>query len=312
MSTNGSTTRSDLPTGNVLTPLAVKSSKKLRASSTNVFVVSLAASDGMIGITLPPIVAFNLWNRPEVWTITACALIARHYAMFNISLFLLLAIAADRFVAIVYPLSYRDRVTRRLAILGSIVIWMSVFGLITSVTCYYGSRDVVENFNPSDAQKLYPKEFFLSMVQSTVMIPIGGNVALYFLIFIKLRKGKKVVATVARSGQSTEVSGSHISRRTKAFTKMMLLVLGYLILACIPYYVLVSVHDVTDPMTRNWYIYMFDMSIILFYSNLFMNPVIYSWKSRDFRDAYKKVLKLRRPDSRLPDNETSIQTANDQ
>ena len=90
----------------------------------------------------------------------------------------------------------------------------------------------------------------------------------------------------------------------------MALVLGYLILACIPYYVLVPLYDITDPKTPAWYIYSFDLSIILFYSNSFMNPVIYSWKNRDFRDAYKKVLRWRREESDSQEPGTSEQATN--
>jgi len=84
------------------------------------------------------------------------------------------------------------------------------------------------------------------------------------------------------------------SAKTKVFTKMMALVVGYLILSWSPYYVIIPLYKMNDPGIPTWYVYMFDIVSILLYTNSFMNPIIYSWQIRDFREAYVKILKHKR------------------
>lgn len=92
--------------GNILTILAVRYSRRLRSVISNHFVLSLAISDILVGLTLPYHLTFYLGSdlgSNKHWcllrfffVIMACC----------VSIWNLIAIALDRYIAICYPLHY--------------------------------------------------------------------------------------------------------------------------------------------------------------------------------------------------------------
>ena len=92
--------------GNILTILAVRFSRRLRAVISNHFVLSLAISDLLVGLTLPYHLAFylglglgsnkNFCLLRFFFVIVAC----------TVSIWNIIAIALDRYIAICYPLHY--------------------------------------------------------------------------------------------------------------------------------------------------------------------------------------------------------------
>lgn len=92
--------------GNVLTILAVRYSRRLRSVISNLFVLSLAISDILVGLTLPYHLTFylgsNLGSNKYLcllrffFVIMACC----------VSIWNLISIALDRYLAICYPLHY--------------------------------------------------------------------------------------------------------------------------------------------------------------------------------------------------------------
>lgn len=92
--------------GNILTILAVRFSRRLRTIISNLFVLSLAISDMVVGFTLPYHLAFymgsNLGND-RGWCLLRFFLIILACC---VSIWNLIAIAVDRYIAIVYPLHY--------------------------------------------------------------------------------------------------------------------------------------------------------------------------------------------------------------
>ncbi|KAK2157361.1 hypothetical protein LSH36_193g11027 [Paralvinella palmiformis] len=279
---------------NILTLMVVKRSKKLRDIPANTFVVSLACADGMIGVLLPATMMTSMTSNQAVWITSACVFRGPYYAMFCISLVTLLAIGVDRCVAVVHPLLYRRRMTTKIARIASILIWIGQLLIWETFTCYYGSQISAGKNRPRAAHDMFPRKTFFFMIQMEILLPIVGNVILYAFIYIRLRRRKVVVSVSARQDAIETRTKNQLQAKTKAFTKMMALVLGYLVIAWLPYYILVPIHKVNEPTTPIWYVYAFDAAAVLFYSNSFMNPLIYSWQNRDFREAYTKILSCSR------------------
>ncbi|KAK2141935.1 hypothetical protein LSH36_1014g00012 [Paralvinella palmiformis] len=274
--------------GNAMTFVAIKRVKKLREIPTNIFVLSLAASDGMVGIITPIFIALKILKIDTEEDGMICLLQGSHVSMFLISLVTLLAVAVDRYLAVVHPLTYRQRMTIKRARIVTVLIWLLSFGLITSLSCYYGTTVL----NSNTVRSLFPKAISLVLLQVMILGPVLGNIAIYVLIYVKLKTKRRVGSEMTRSNFGGRDSGT--SRATKAYVNMMALVLGYLIFASMPNYLLLAtLRQMPDPKPK-WFVLAYDISVILFYSNSFMNPVIYSWKNRNFRAAYKHIMRCNR------------------
>lgn len=92
--------------GNILTILAVRCSRRLRGVISNQFVLSLAISDILVGLTLPYHLAFYL--STELGDSKRLCLLRFFLVIMAccVSIWNLIAIALDRYIAICYPLHY--------------------------------------------------------------------------------------------------------------------------------------------------------------------------------------------------------------
>lgn len=101
--------------GNILTLCALNLSRKLSSVISNHFISSLACSDLLVGLMLPYHLAFYITDILGKNKFT-CLL---RYVMIVFaccaSLYNLLAIAIDRYIAIIHPLHYSRYMTRRVA-----------------------------------------------------------------------------------------------------------------------------------------------------------------------------------------------------
>lgn len=118
--------------GNCLTIAAVQLSRRLRSVVSNLFILSLAISDLLVGLTIPYHLAIYL----DV-TLGESHLVCIMKFFFNIvaccvSIWNLIAIAIDRYIAIVYPLHYSRWITKRTATIVITFGWVSgtVMGVI--------------------------------------------------------------------------------------------------------------------------------------------------------------------------------------
>lgn len=110
--------------GNVLVCLAVGMSRRLRRIS-SCFVVALAVTDLLLGLLVLPLSAM-LGLHSGHWPLggTICNIyLSTDVALCSASVFTLLAISVDRYLAISAPLSYTTRLTPARAAAAIVVIW---------------------------------------------------------------------------------------------------------------------------------------------------------------------------------------------
>ncbi|XP_031784362.1 octopamine receptor Oamb isoform X3 [Nasonia vitripennis] len=113
--------------GNVLVILAVYNSIKLR-NVTNMFIVSLAMADLMVGIAVLPFSAtwevFKVWIFGDIW----CSIwLAVDVWMCTASILNLCAISLDRYLAVTRPVKYPQIMSPKRARLLVAVVWVLSF-----------------------------------------------------------------------------------------------------------------------------------------------------------------------------------------
>lgn len=122
--------------GNVLTILAIAWSRKLRNVISNYFILNLAISDLLVGVTLPYHLAFyvdHTLHRNKTVCISRFVIISLACGG---SICNLIAIAIDRYVAIVHPLSYNAYATKKRVMLIIAISWTCVAGVSSIPICW--------------------------------------------------------------------------------------------------------------------------------------------------------------------------------
>lgn len=119
--------------GNTLTIIAVRTCRRLKSMISNLFILSLAVSDLIVGLALPYHLAFYLGS--DFGKSHQLCLIRFFFIIFAccVSILTLIAIAVDRYIAIVYALHYRRYVFYGVK---HTLIYGIVKKVITKILCF--------------------------------------------------------------------------------------------------------------------------------------------------------------------------------
>ena len=272
---------------NTLTIVAIAKSPELR-TVTNMFVLSLSCADLLLS---PTLIFINfLANIGEILgelgtRVIFTIFLSLMFMSSGTSLLSILAIAADRYFAVLHPYNYRQIVTKirvKIAIIG---IWVYCTIFMFSLVAYYIAQTPAQTFQRlSLLSVILPRPVYLGAVVSQIVICIIASVAIYVRIFFALRARHQKAASLRGKNPNVE---SAESRRT---TTTMALVLGALIISWMPYAILSILGTENIFIKYNWFIMIDTTAILLLYANSFMNPIIYAARSHAFRQAYLRMM----------------------
>ena len=111
---------------------------------------------------------------------------------------------------------------------------------------------------------------------------VSITLLLYLRIIYKLRKGNV----------NTTIS-SNITQKTRSTTNMMAIVLITMVICWFPWNIWASVANMKKLNESLSARLLHEFTLILIYSNSFINPFIYAKMNQDFRNAYKKLFSLK-------------------
>lgn len=258
--------------GNTLVCLACVMSKRMQ-SFTSAFIISLAATDILVGaISMPVWLSVNLTGKPDYVNFPTFynAWLCFDIVCGTASIMNLVFISIDRFLAVNHPLRYPIIVTRNRIAIGIAFIW------IYSVT--------IAAINPLKWPG-YP--LFVSL--ASFFVPLLIMVLAYSRIF-------HVALTHARSIRRVHPGQSITHRRVaekfhrdvKA-ARTLSIVIGAFVACWCPFFVitLVFTYCKTCKVPSD----VLAMIKWLHYGNSALNPIIYSCLNRNFRAAVKDVLR---------------------
>ncbi|XP_072281673.1 adenosine receptor A3-like [Pyxicephalus adspersus] len=269
--------------GNILVIWAVKLNSSLQ-NTTFFFIVSLAFADLAVGFLVMPlaiIVSLGM-ELPFYSCLFMCCLLI---ILTNASILSLLAVSIDRYLRIKIPTRYKIVITSRRICLSIWFVW--IVSVLVGLVPMFGWN--------KKSNSGYLKCQFLSVISMDYMIyfnifgwvflPMLVILALYIEIFYLIRKHIKKNTT------NTKSKGVFYGKEYKT-AKSLALVFFLFAISWLPLSIF------------NCYIYfnggteysrtfklLLNVAILLSHANSAMNPIVYAFKIKKFKDSYTQIIR---------------------
>uniref|UniRef100_A0A3Q0S562 Histamine H2 receptor n=1 Tax=Amphilophus citrinellus TaxID=61819 RepID=A0A3Q0S562_AMPCI len=287
--------------GNVLVCLAVGMSRGLWRLG-NCFVVSLAVTDLLLGLLVLPLSA-TVELRSGKWPFggALCNIyISLDVMLCTASILTLLAIGVDRYLAISAPLSHSRRVTPLRVTLAITTIWaVSLVVSFLSIHLGWNTADYrVQNLDwgmEEDekegryCQFEWNNNYILIYAFGTFYLPLMIMCGLYLCIFrVAREQARRIRATIPSFARTATAV---VAREHKA-TVTLAAVLGAFVICWFPYFTYltyIGMKEKTNPPNT-----LHSVVLWLGYFNSTLNPILYPAFNRDFRRAYRGLLRCKR------------------
>lgn len=265
---------------NVLILVAVYQTSSLRSIS-NFFVVSLAVSDLLVGLAVNPIYAVlfltgGSFNYSRDWPM----ILAENWLWIQTvitSTFNLTAISLDRYIAITNTFQYSQIVTSRRCVLGAVFIW--TFSIL-----FASVRFLIHDL------RFLPILWIVTVV-AMVFLPLVVICYCYFHIFRAARHQQRQIAVLT----SVNATYANTVLKNKKAAWTVGIIIGLFVLMWTPSIAVSFVEFAMNaPCKRldlvlSWY-----FAAFLSFCSSCCNPWVYAARNREFRTAFKRVLKLQR------------------
>ena len=252
---------------NALVVISVRTKSRLRAHKSNVLLAFLALTDFIVGILVQPafsaVLIMLLLNEPRGY----CVLKVLRHGTFvvNASLFHLVLLTGERYIAMKHPFSYLTFVTEGRLLFASVMAWF--LSISHSVLL------------------LLSKPVYLRCVGISSILSFAVISFCHVTVFGETRRHERQLA----AQQATSEAREEFERNKKAFKLtsiiLVLLILFVLIPSTLPV-VLISYREFTPEAV--YLFFSFTMSLVVLDSLL--NPIVYALRLRQFRVAIIELL----------------------
>ncbi|XP_054761029.2 trace amine-associated receptor 7d-like [Lytechinus pictus] len=277
--------------GNFLVIATFLKTERLR-TPTYYLLSSLAAIDFIIGLIGIPL---EVYRRVAFSDITCLEMYSRYFSAFSYffgtnNLFHIVMVTCDRYIAVHRPLRYQTLVTTKRIAIGILISWlMSIIGFMlqqvsnleespTTVTVYCSGT----TFQYGLGSRIW---FFL--VTTAIIVSVSTLLVLNMLI---LRTAMRHARRIADMEQAIGRAQDDITAsRVKASQKVTFITLAFFI-SCIPMSI-VHIILVFDTEAHLYSRPFDDVAMFMFYCGSAVNPIIYCYYNRTFRENALKYFK---------------------
>ena len=282
---------------NALTCLVFLTSRPLRETYMNVFLVSLAFSDLLMALLQVPGHAALCTGCSESFRQLVSPRTCRNLDgvkdyVFLTSIFNVLAITYDRYLAVLRPLHYRRRMTRLSVSLLLAHIWTTPVPLafLKPILEDLGS-DVLKE---KRAKRLYD----ILIVSSCVILPIFILVIVNCMITNAIRK-QLIRVPCAMNAREREQTKRERRGTVSCLVIVLVFIISWVPRCLLNFLFFVGIRYIDVHLLEK-------ISIVFLLTQSFINPLVYSFYRRDFRHAAlnmrRKVMKC----LRMKDNDVQI------
>ncbi|XP_075231268.1 allatostatin-A receptor-like [Lycorma delicatula] len=278
--------------GNLLVVVVVAANQQMR-STTNLLIINLAVADLLFIVFCVPFTATDYilpyWPFGDFWCKTVQYLICvTAYA----SVYTLVLMSLDRFLAVVHPIASMSVRTERNAFTAILITWVvivvvcvPVFMSHGVVTYYHASNlqtaCVYLQFDPVNRPDGHNKPLFqISFFTTSYVVPLALICGLYLCMLMRLWRG------VAPGGHCSAES----RRGKKRVTRMVVVVVAIFAICWCPIQVILVLKSIDRYEITNTSVMVQIVSHVLAYMNSCVNPILYAFLSENFRKAFRKVI----------------------
>ncbi|XP_017490311.1 PREDICTED: tachykinin-like peptides receptor 99D, partial [Rhagoletis zephyria] len=278
--------------GNIIVIWIVLTHKRMR-TVTNYFLVNLSLADTMVALLNVLENFIYMLNGDWPFGEMYCK-VSNFVAILSVaaSVFTLMAISIDRYLAIVHPL--RPRMSRTMTLNIIVCIW--ICSSLLSLPNIIYSTTLLESFRNGDSRVICYLEWYdgpstksrmeyiynILILLVTYMLPIVSMSYTYF------RVGKELWGSQS-IGECTAKQMESIKSKRK-IVKMMMIVVAIFGICWFPYHVyfLLAHHYpsiVSSEYAQHTYLSIYWLAM----SNSMYNPFVYCWMNSRFRQGFKNI-----------------------
>ncbi|XP_041947112.1 adenosine receptor A2b [Alosa sapidissima] len=293
--------------GNVLVCWAVAINTTLK-NATNYFLVSLAVADILVGcLAIPFAITISIGLPSDFY---GCLFLACFVLVLTqSSIFSLLAVAIDRYLAVKIPLRYKELMTGKRAREIIAILWILSFviGLVPFLgwnewheACCKNETFPYANSSCSSSRLLQScrlKCLFEKVVDMHYMVyfnffgcvlpPLLIMLGIYIKIFTVARRQMRQIELKCSVGNGESHHHGILQREIRA-AKSLSIIVGLFALCWLPVHILncltlfyEELHKPPEVMYT---------AILLSHANSAVNPIIYAYRIQDFRVTFRKIL----------------------
>jgi len=298
--------------GNLLVIVVVLFNQQMR-NTTNILILNLAIADLLFIIVCVPftatVYALPFWPFGVIWckiyqyVLNICA-----YA----SVYTLVVMSFDRYLAVVHPISSMTIRTERNTWMATMIVWLIItVGHIPTILPYIVIEYRFEGEMRStcvngdflgDGGKIALRIFYGCFFAFGFVIPVGLIIVLYAVMIRRLTRAGP------HRGGSHSGEGNRSKRRV---TRMIIIVVVIFALCWMPVQVIFLIQSFFTAPDTKVFIGLKIAATCIAYMNSCVNPILYAFLSENFRKGFRKVLSLgqHRPSQRYNDFERSTHRA---
>lgn len=270
--------------GNLLVCAAVGFNHKLH-TVTNYFLVSLAVADVCVGALAIPCAIMTDLGIPRHDLYLCLLMLSVLIMLTQSSIFSLLAVAVERYVAIFMPFRYHSTMTPRNALLVILITWVLAFLIGLVPLMGWHKSPPADGFcffvNVVDMAYMVYFNFF-----ACVLTPLVVMFLIYAQIFLTVKQQMRRIAADRGGGQVNSEGATNIKKELKMATSLFL-VLFLFTICWIPLHIincfLLLCPQCYVPLP------LLLTAIILSHANSAVNPFLYAYKMKSFREAFKGI-----------------------
>ena len=285
--------------GNLLVIYVILSKHKMR-TVTNILLLNLALADLSFVLIVPPFTAYY-W-AVNVWDFGAILCKAMQYLLnvtAYVTVYTLVLISIVRYLTIVYSTQTMRFRTKQNMVIMNILIWVVMLAVNIPIIWSYMIELDIAKMPQCVAQN--PKEMYANFFAWAYLLPLTVIAIFSICILRHIRKSKPTMLN--KKSKSDD--------RKKQAARVIILVVVIFGVSWLPIHLHLLVNYFYGVPATKFYTAVSVFWNALAYTNSCVNPIIYNYASKDFRDSFREVISCIPSDSArrsVMGNESTVMT----